>query len=301
MKAFRSTISNWMMIPLFGVFASLGVAACSGQAATDGNASTNNAVTTVAQSDKPAHGPGMGMHGPASLLFAALHEPINLTDAQRSTIQAAVDTLKPKAPPADSGHKAALVAAVRAGKIDTTALAIKPEAIDHSAHTAAVAKALTTLHSTLTKDQRVALVAAVQKRASEHKFEGKDGQKHQGFGPMKMLDSLNLTPEQETAIKKELEANKPAPPTDAERAAMKTQHEAFRKEMDARLQTFAADNFDANAFVAPPANAPKMGPAMHGDRFLNDLAVIVPILTPAQRDMLAAKLEKGPPAPPAAQ
>jgi Spy/CpxP family protein refolding chaperone len=302
MKSFRAT----MMLPMFGVFAALGVlAGCSGQAATDANGTTNTAVTAQG---KHGHGPGMMAHGPEMLLFASLHAPINLTDAQRTTIQGLVDGLQPKgAAPAD---KTALVAGIRAGKIDTASVAFnKPADADIALRRTALAKSLTTLHDTLTAEQRVALVAAIEKRAEggpkgeDHKGEGLKGEKgekgehgkmHGGFGPMHLLKDLDLTEEQEKAVKAAFEANKPAPPTETDREAMKANHIAMKKEMDARLQTFASDKFDANAFVAPPANAPKDGPAMHGDHFIKTLAVIVPILTPAQREKLASKIEKGP-------
>jgi len=65
--------------------------------------------------------------------------------------------------------------------------------------------------------------------------------------------------------------------------------------MNARLESFASDSFDAKAFVAPPAGAPQGG-AMHPlARMVNELAVVVPLLDPAQREALAAQLEKGPP------
>jgi hypothetical protein len=296
MKSLRAS----MMIPLFGLLATL--AACSGQAQTDGTAQTNNAVANASQSDKHAFGRPM-MGGPGMLVFAALHEPsLELTDAQRTTIQAAADSIAPKGPPAGAqAHASALAAAVRAGKVDVATLSPKMEIAPSEEHKTALVKALTTVHQTLTKEQRVALVAAVAKHQGKHgdgpKGEGPkhEGMKHEGgahFGPMRMLEGLDLTKDQEAAIQKELEANKPAKPTEAEREAMKAQHEAMKKELDARLQTFASDTFDANAFVAPIANAPKAAP--HGDRFVADLAAIVPLLTPAQREKLATKLEKGP-------
>ena len=303
MKSFRAS----MMIPLFGLLAS--VAACSGQAPADGTSSTDNAVTVSAQSDQagPEHGRRMG-HGPASLLFAALHEKIDLTDAQRSTIKTALEGLKPAgAPPVERHGNAALAAAVRAGKIDVVALTpAKVEQVDHAGRKEALAKALTTLHATLNPEQRVALVAAMQKHGGKPQgeaktFEGDEGGKvhegmkgHEGnFGPMRMFADLDLTPEQQTAIKAQLDANKPAPPTAAEREAMKAKHEAMRKSMDARLQTFATDTFDATAFLAAPEGGPSKMFAGK-DRMLNDLAAVVPLLTPAQREKLAAKIEKGP-------
>lgn len=299
MKSFRPV----SMIPLFGLLAS--VAACSGQAASDGAGDTNGAVTAAAQADKPGpHGPRMGMHGPAFLLFAALREPIDLSADQRVKIEEAIATLKPMAqPPEMAKHRAAVAAAVRAGNVDATALKLpKHDVALPEGHEAALAKALTTLHQTLTKEQRVALVAAIRKHVAgfEGHVHGPEQAKHPGphHGPMGMLEDLDLTQAQKDAIRSELKANAPAPPTEAEREAMTAAHEAMRKEMDARLQSFASDGFDARAFLAKPASAPPKTGA-HGDRMLKALEVIVPILTPAQREKLAAKIEQGPPMPPA--
>jgi hypothetical protein len=65
--------------------------------------------------------------------------------------------------------------------------------------------------------------------------------------------------------------------------------------MRARLESFAADSFDAQAFVAPPADAPQGRPMQPLARMVNELAVVVPLLEPAQREALAALLEKGSP------
>ena len=82
----------------------------------------------------------------------------------------------------------------------------------------------------------------------------------------------------------------------SDREAMKTKFEAMRAEHKARLESFTKDTFDANAFLAKPANAPEPGKGMKGmhEHMLNELAAITEVLTPAQREKLAAKIEKGP-------
>jgi Spy/CpxP family protein refolding chaperone len=109
-----------------------------------------------------------------------------------------------------------------------------------------------------------------------------------------MLEGLDLTQAQQDSIKAKLDAQRPAPPSDADRAAMKAQHEAMRTAMQAKLQTFASDSFDAAAFAAPPVGAKGFGPADHKDRFAADLAIITAELTPAQREKLASRIEAGP-------
>lgn len=300
----RKSIRNAFVVPLFAVFAS--VAACSGQAPTNGTetAATTNAVSVAAQqAEAPRadhdHEHGHMRHGPAGLLFTALHAPIGLSDAQRATIQSLVDGLKPNAPDAQKAehaqHAKALADAIRAGNVDVAALTpSKGEAPDHAAHEAALADALTKLHDTLTPDQRTALVAAMQRHeGKEHGDKSKMEKKHERRGPMQhLLGSLDLTDAQKSAIDAKLAANAPAPPTEADIAAMKAKHEAMKKEMEAKLQTFTADTFDAKAFLARPADAPKF--EEHAPRMLKELSIVVPMLTPAQREALATKIEQGP-------
>ncbi len=85
-------------------------------------------------------------------------------------------------------------------------------------------------------------------------------------------------------------------------AAMKAKHEAFRSEKQSRLATFANDTFDATAFVTPPAGAmdPANAQKLHVDPMTRELSVITSVLTPAQREKLAARIEQGPPARPEA-
>ena len=74
---------------------------------------------------------------------------------------------------------------------------------------------------------------------------------------------------------------------------------AMKTAMNEKLQSFKADTFDAAAFVARPANAPKMNMGKPADHMTKELSAIVAVLTPAQREKLAQKIEQGPPARPA--
>ena len=154
-------------------------------------------------------------------------------------------------------------------------------------------------------------MAAVAKHGEGHgpKGDGPKGERPKGERPMRgdhagpmgpmggMLEGLDLTQAQQDAIKTKLEAQRPAAPSEADRAAMKSQHDAMRTAMQAKLQTFASDNFDATAFVAPPAGAlAQKGPGPGADRFATDLQIITSVLEPAQREKLAARIEAGPPA-----
>jgi hypothetical protein len=232
-------------------FAALTITACTMNAADDASQS-NSAVTSPDGERAPAMRPG-----PAMLLFAALHEEIGLADTQRTTIKGLVDGLKPPPPPPIDRTK--LAAQIRAGAIDLEAL--KPETAPPAPDFTALASALRTLHSTLTSEQRTALVAAIKARAAEPPPPPP---------PSKLFADLGLTDAQKAAIKSAMEANKPPPPP---------------SDVAARLDSFATDTFDATAFVTPPTDAPKME-----DPMLRELAIVVPILTVEQREKLAAKI-----------
>jgi Spy/CpxP family protein refolding chaperone len=257
-------------------------------------------------------------HGPDHLLRAALKE-LDLSDAQKTAIKGAIDGLhegRGDHPKKDPAVFAALAEGVRAGSIDKAAIEAKigKQADGIEEHRARLASALSTLHATLTKEQRRALVDAMaakmeEKGARKGNVEGQKGDDddHEGRGfkgdrggwggkGMKggplghMLRDLDLTAEQQAQIDKALEANRP---DEADRADKKEAFEAMRAERKAKLETFAADSFDAKAFLAGDAKK-GMGPQAHLDRMVTSLAAIVPVLTPAQRTALADKLEKGP-------
>jgi len=106
---------------------------------------------------------------------------------------------------------------------------------------------------------------------------------------------LELTEAQQSQLRAKLDAEGPKT---TDREAMKAKFESMKKDKEAKLQSFKQDGFDAAAFVTPPAGREKSGPRAHGDRMLNHLAVLVPILTLEQREKLAQKIEQGPPARP---
>lgn len=299
-----------LLVTLAGCSAETGTASGADSAET-ANAKDSVALEGSSDEARAAHGPrGRHAGGPDFLLVAALHAPINLTAEQKTTIQGALAQSAPKAASSfDRGRATALAASIRAGKIDATSQP-GPSADDMAARMAerqaSSAKALATLHATLTPEQRSALVEAISKKGAEHGMKGhaKDGERRerpehaagQRPGPMGgMLAGLEVTKAQEEAIRAKLDAQRSATkPTEADREGMKAKHEAFRTQMKARLQTFASDSFDATAFVTPPEGAFKGGPAARPEGMANPLAVVVSVLEPAQREKLAARIEAGP-------
>jgi Spy/CpxP family protein refolding chaperone len=316
MISFRSSLS----LSLVALVAAL--AGCSGGSTVAGANTTGNVAAVASPESNGPHGHhGFGMHhrgGPDGLIHAALREPINLTPAQRTTIEALVKQDAPQKPAFDASHAAKLAAAIRSNTVEQ----LQPPAQDTSArdaHIAAEAAKLTTLHDTLTAEQRTQLVDAIAKRQAEHaQHRGEDGAKGgkgpgghehggrgehmggEGFrghafgGPM--LEGLDLTQAQKDAIKAKLEAERPAAPTEEQKAQWKAQHESMRAAREAQLQTFKGNSFDAKAFVTPPQmNGAGLKP---NERRVNHLAVITSVLTPAQREILAKRIEAGPQAQP---
>jgi Spy/CpxP family protein refolding chaperone len=252
-------------------------------------------------------------HPTWSMFDVALHE-LELSDAQKSTIQGAFDGLRedgpgPKRFPAAEN---ALADAVRAGKIDEAALKAardkkNPEA---EARQAKLAGALSTLHATLTKEQRRALVDAMVAKMDKHTDDGARGEDKERRDPKgddegrggkrrhringvpvgQMLDDLDLTKEQRAQIEKALEGVEAA---DGRSEEIKGAFKAMAAENKAQLETFAADSFDANAFAAGYGKL--KGAQPDRNPMVATLSAIVPSLTEAQRSKLADQLEKGPP------
>jgi hypothetical protein len=282
-------------------FASAG---CSGT--TDSTSGAGSAGTTTTKDEvvseagandarHQGHGPHGHAGGPDMLVFAALHDDIGLSATQTATVQSLLPSRgggggAGHRPGDDPARRAALAAAIRAGKVDDSLL--QPPAgtkDDHRAHEAELARSLTTLHDTLSKDQRAALVTAV----TAHVSRGPDGgpQGHGPFGPW--LDDLGLSQAQKDSLRAKLDADRPDA---SDRASFEAKHAEHEVAMKAKLETFVSDSFDANAFVAPPADGAAGKPPKRRD----DLAVIVSVLDAAQREKLAEKIEQGPPPGPPA-
>lgn len=297
---------------------------------SDVAASELAAPEAEARDGKPEHARG-GRHGrpggPAFLLGVALHK-LDLTEAQKATIKGQMDALRANDDAPEGAHEAgrkALADAIHSGKIDEAAFS-KPLAKEPADRTQ-LAKALSVLHDTLDAKQRQALVDAVNAKMEKHgghegkregrdakraegenKREGRDGKRgwdrgdddgerghemrgHEMRGPMGLLRGIELTDAQREGVR---EAFEKMAPSDADREAMKTQHEAGRAAMRERLASFASDRFDANAFVAMPEGAAKHGPEGMFGGMVKMLAKVVPILDETQRAELARRIEEGP-------
>jgi hypothetical protein len=219
------------------------------------------------------------MHGPPGpqLLLSAALDHLDLTAEQRTTIETAEHAIAPGA----AVHKAMLAdvaAGVRAGHLDEAALLAKLDGADRSA---SVAKALDTLHTTLTAEQRHALVDLISKHMEEHKM----AHAAQHAGPDAMIEhllaGLDLSSDQRASI----DAIVAKQGSDAAASA-----DAVHAALAAHLQAFAGDHFDG-AELAAAASA--SGSAMHDhvQAAIHTLGQILPVLTQAQRETLATRIE----------
>lgn len=299
--------SSWTALAL--VVAVSGLAGCLQEtAAVTSPESTHNSAQWLSKDSSDGARPGFP-GGPEHLVVAALRE-LDLTPTQKTTIEAAIEKAKPE--PRERGPKAqavfaALAEGVRAGKLDAASVLAKADGDDGVAgeRDAAAASALDTLHATLTKEQRRALVDAIGKRVAERGPGGEHAGKKGGRGPGgrgmahggplgHLLHGLDLTDAQRADVERTLEAQRPA---HRNPDAMKQRFGAMHTEMAARLETFAADTFDAKAFVKGPAGLEGPGAGgrrQHLEQMVRTLSAVLPILQPVQREKLAAQLEKGP-------
>lgn len=277
--------------------ASLAIGGCASAGSNieaDDNVASGSEAASAADAKHEMH----GMRG-HPLLAAALKD-LELSAEQRKTIDAAVDNLHvDKQDEMKAMHKT-LADQVRAGKIDEAALKAQAGDLDKAKaeHRAAVVKAVETLHATLTPAQRTQLVTLIKERMQErgekmgehhgkkHDKGGNNGEHHARHGgPMMfMLHGIDLRDDQKKAIEA---AMPPKPEKDADdKAAKFAEHKA---RMDAALEAFKADKFDAAAVLPEHEGKHPMA-----ERFVKMLEVVVPILDAEQRAELAKRVEEGP-------
>ncbi len=323
--------NRWLPWAL-GAFMAVGAAGCAGSSPSVDDDSEVDEATAAVQSDTDADRPGRGMRGhgrgmagPGALFHLALGD-LDLTEAQRTKIEEAMKTLEPP----ERGDRARpdptkLADAIRANKVDAKALAAElapPEKPDMAAMHGKVVAALQVLHDTLTTEQRSALVASAKEKLAkgpgpdgEHGPRGgrrgppdaadgpPDGRERGGPPGMKgkgspvdhLLHGIEITDAQRAKIDEALgKADLAGPPKDApSREDMEKRMAEMKARGAAMLDAFAKDAFDAKASVPqPPEGAMPHGPPQ--GRFLEALAVIVPLLEPAQRDELADRIMEGP-------
>ncbi|MFO0613812.1 MAG: hypothetical protein U0414_14565 [Polyangiaceae bacterium] len=241
--------------------------------------------------------PGMMRGGPLQILKRAL-EGIDLSADQKATIDKALADARPEQPEGNGeAFKALLDEAakeIRANAIDESALLAKASGLQKPAMDpmrASMAKALQTVHDTLTPEQRVKLASDLaDKLGAMHRFEGKSDKGDRGGHAGKrglgmLLHGVDVSDEQKDAIEKALAAAHLDQPMED----IKKGGEEMEAKMKALLEAFKGDKFDAAALLPTP-------PPMKGDHIemmIKSLKVVVPLLDDAQRNELADRMQKG--------
>lgn len=307
MKSFRSPLTV-----LATVFA---LAGCSAQTTSGHAEASENVTREAASASREGHGRrGHGFHakrapmaGPEFLTRVALKAPIDLTPEQRAKIEGLVANAPHAKFEGDPARSAKLAAAIRSNTVESLEAPQADEA-KRKERLAAVANTMTTLHDTLTAEQRSKLVASLEQKAERFaERHGKKGRAHgdqdnaggegregrRFRGAMPMVADLNLTPEQQEAIRQKLAAGRPEKPTAEQIEAWKAKRESMRAAFKAKLENFKSDKFDAASFVAPPERDGRID----GKARTRALAAVVSVLTPEQREALAKKIESGRPMP----
>jgi Spy/CpxP family protein refolding chaperone len=251
---------------------------CGGGVASEQAASAETATTRapVAQS----------AHGPLKLMGAALGD-VPLTATQRAQIEklaVEADARHSAARTARQDLMLAVAAQVESGAIDRSALKPKVDAL-----AAALAQAqpadrasLEQLHALLSADQRTAFVDALEARVGENKDKLRSGH------PLKQwADDLKLTEDQRAQIRTVLhdrfhgsghgEANE-HPWAAGGHAGAKV------------IAAFKQDRFVMDEVA--PARDIVQSPAKMSDHFLGLAETVLPILTPDQRALAAAKIRE---------
>lgn len=183
-----------------------------------------------------------------------------------------------------------IVAAVRAGEVDTKKLGLRVTALQAEVQKRLDKEgvAMGALYAALTPESRKTLGASVQKRARER--EEDFARTATDAGTASLNERSARLPER---LKRELDLDaaqmEKLTPFLAKLPAEADGRDAARKRFDTLLAAFGTDKFDAkklDAFGAPAAKA-----RVPMDREVLFLAGLVPILTSEQREALGGRLE----------
>ncbi len=240
-----------------------------------------------------ATAPAAAIHAePGGPFFHAL-SAVTLRPDQQKTVDGLRATLATQAAPvraARAALNAEVADEVRSGAMDETRLRSLFQNVKTAveANRPAMQLAVQQLHDTLDATQRQALVAALPARG-DHEAHAPGGHRAEMKARMdKIAAELNLTEAQRTAIHDGMRA-KFAEHKDAMKDAVRGDHEQMKARMGAITTAFASDTFDAKGLGLGEHAGAMMGhfARMHG-AFLE---VAVPVLTPAQRAILATKIQ----------
>jgi Spy/CpxP family protein refolding chaperone len=206
-------------------------------------------------------------------------------------------------------YRTALIAGIRAGKIDTAAMAPLKANLEKAmqARKDKEAERLNALYAALEPAQRKTLVAAFRAKQIEReaRFDSRRGdggapaasasasasaKPPEGEWKKQRTERLTKDLDLDAAQQKSVDAlfAKGEHPTPA---LMETMREERKKRMDAMLTAFEGEGFDAKKLDLWPMDAKKMGQGT--DRHLQSLTQLLAILKPEQREKLASRMDQG--------
>jgi hypothetical protein len=272
----RASLSRFVAVAALGLAAGVGAVGCG---------STVDPSESAVSPDKAAQADNVGGHvaGPGAFFLNHV-DSLDLRADQKQTVAALRASLHEQAAPvraARAAMGAEVARQVRAGALDEARL--QPL---HDQITAAVAAtkpglqaAVQQIHDTLDAGQRSALVASM--RAKGEHFKGHHAMKEH---MQRIAAELGLSDDQVATIRASVKASF------AERGeAMHADHAQMKAHMETLATAFQSDTFDAKALGVGDHLGGAMG------RFAGMrkafLQAAVPVLSPAQREKLAAKIE----------
>lgn len=270
--------------------------------APDASAPTAAASEAGAPDGGGKHAKRRGHGGPGVMLFRAARgldlkpeQKTKLDAIEKTAHEGASDASRDAMKSAAKGLHTELVAGIKAGAIDAKKLEPHYAAIEKlmtAAH-AKEAEALNALHATLDPKQRKAAVATVRTQHAEREKKmaqrdaGADGGRGgKGRGAKHSLARLTRGLDLDAAQQKKVDALA----AKGEGAGARPDPAEMKKRMEALLVAFEKDTFDAKKVLGSPAKQLR-GRMAQETKLLGQL---LPILKPAQREKLAAEMEKGP-------
>jgi Spy/CpxP family protein refolding chaperone len=258
-------------------------------------ASTLSSAAAASASAAAFAAKGRARHhaGVAGALLRGAYE-LDLDDAQKATLEKAEDELNAeKATGPAAAIKALntdLVAGIRASKVDTAKLQADYAAIDKTVLDARAkeTKAVVALHAALTPAQRQTLADRVRAhQAQRHPMGAGDG----GATEIAKMRLTRITAQLglDDAQQKSVAAILAKDPT-ASGPAIQARRDAAQKDLDAVLDAFQKDPFDATKLAVEPGGAKSPHEMMqHHAEFT---VALLPILHADQREKLAVQTER---------
>lgn len=253
----------------------LGVAGCSTAVDPSGNAATADTIAASALSVQSPGAGGFFLHAVDSLTLRA--------DQQQKLTAIRAQLQQQTAPVREARAKLATEVArqVRAGAIDHDVLRPLADQVAAAAGATkpAVQQAVQQIHDMLDASQRTALVTSLRAKAAQGKNRGEMKQHLD-----QVATDLALTDDQRNTIHASLRSA-----FAAHREAAASDHVQMKARMETLAAAFESESFDAKALdVGSHGGAQALHVmGMHG-AFLD---AAVPVLTPAQREVLVAKIQ----------